>query len=767
MSLQTSFDSFSSSITNLGTAVKKIADNVKDTKDNLVSHSHGDSLVFNSTDNTLTYTKTDGTTQSISLVKYLDNNTAALSGATYDAANKQLVFTREDSTTFNVDTSVFFDDTNLVNSVNGQTGAVTLTAVDVQAVATSAVGASGGVASLGSDGKVPAVQLPSLDYIPTNQKGVADGVASLDSSGKVPATQLPDTINVSGGSVDVFPVFTVTGSTIAVSGISTSFTFNATTALANTTIAKFSYSVNGGSLVDVTATNGSASANVTFTGVVGEFKTLEVYAVDSIGNKSSPESVSVELINAGVSMPTITSPADGAVNQNETVTVTSSAFSWIGISDTHASSTWQIATNSSFTSIVGQVVNSTTNKTSWTTPALTVSTTYYVRVLYTGTTNGSSSYSAPISFTTASQFNVISGVQWNPSSDTYTRTGEGTTNNAHIAVASQMKRCVLQSNGVVAYYLHPTDSTKKADGTAADLTGATGNVMVEIPKFYYKYEWTGTAHHYSIATRPAAGYVVHPAFIRSGVEVNYRYYNAYNPRDNGTKLISASGLYPTASLTRAQFRTKAAANGAGWSLVDWNLYFATQLLFIVEYANLNAQTAIGAGRTSLSGGSWANGSYYALSGLSNSKGNGTFNVSNGGSSYSTDYMTYRGIEHWFGHLWKFVDGVNVSERNYYVNNKPSTFADDVFTGDYVLKGTAGSTSGYISNFAQDGDGMFPTTVTGSSTTHAADYYYQSTGNRVVCFGGTALGGASAGPFFLAANNSASSAAADVSAGLSY
>ena len=130
-------------------------------------------------------------------------------------------------------------------------------------------------------------------------------------------------------------------------------------------------------------------------------------------------------------------------------------------------------------------------------------------------------------------------------------------------------------------------------------------------------------------------------------------------------------------------------------------------------------------------------------------------------------MTYRGIEHWFGHLWKFVDGVNVSERNYYVNNKPSTFADDVFTGDYVLKGTAGSTSGYISNFAQDGDGMFPTTVTGSSTTHAADYYYQSTGNRVVFFGSHATHGANAGPFCLHASYSASSANASFSAGLSY
>lgn len=57
-------------------------------------------------------------------------------------------------------------------------------------IPTSQKGAASGVASLGSDGKVPSGQLPSMNYIPTAQKGVASGVASLDSSGKVPSSQL-------------------------------------------------------------------------------------------------------------------------------------------------------------------------------------------------------------------------------------------------------------------------------------------------------------------------------------------------------------------------------------------------------------------------------------------------------------------------------------------------------------------------------------------------------------------------------------------------
>ena len=59
-------------------------------------------------------------------------------------------------------------------------------------IPTSQKGAAGGVASLGSDGKVPGAQLPSLDYIPTSQKGAANGVASLGANGKVPSAQLPE-----------------------------------------------------------------------------------------------------------------------------------------------------------------------------------------------------------------------------------------------------------------------------------------------------------------------------------------------------------------------------------------------------------------------------------------------------------------------------------------------------------------------------------------------------------------------------------------------
>ena len=83
-----------------------------------------------------------------------------------------------------------------VTSFNSRTGAITPQAGDytaemVGAVSEEDVGVANGVAELDSTGKVPASQLPSMDYIPTSEKGANSGVATLDASGKLTATQKP------------------------------------------------------------------------------------------------------------------------------------------------------------------------------------------------------------------------------------------------------------------------------------------------------------------------------------------------------------------------------------------------------------------------------------------------------------------------------------------------------------------------------------------------------------------------------------------------
>ena len=112
-------------------------------------------------------------------------------------------------------------------------------------------------------------------------------------------------------------------------------------------------------------------------------------------------------VGPSIATPSITSPSDSATDIGETPTITSSAFSVTnGGSDTHASSDWQIASDSGFSTVVVESLDDASNLESWTVPSgnLSTSTTYYVRVRHAGTTYGDSGWSSGVSFTTAASF---------------------------------------------------------------------------------------------------------------------------------------------------------------------------------------------------------------------------------------------------------------------------------------------------------------------------------------------------------------------------
>jgi len=378
------------------------------------------------------------------------------------------------------------------------------------------------------------------------------------------------------------------------------------------------------------------------------------------------------------------------------------------------------------------------------------------------------------------------GISWDESnsSPTCTRTGDTTgqptgqsLSDAYLPIQSSMKRCVINDSGAVQYYLCSTDSTLKEDcSTPANLDGTDGQVMVEIPKFYYSYDYTGTTHSWSISLAQQAGMSLHPAFNKNGSEVDYRYIGAYegsmyddslsqmvpaasivsNMYASGDKLcsVTASGIYPKTNETRAEYRSMATERGTGWRQQDYDLVSAIQLLYVIEYASWYSQSVIGAGRTNLSDGTWTAGSYIGVCGLSNLDGNGTNAVQNGGSSgYDTDYMTYRGIENFFGNVWKLVDGFNINDNIPYVSNTDTDFADDTTTNYTRLEdlGESGITlinsNGYQTTLEQIDRGFLPSAAGGYSSTYITDYYYQNSGWRVASLGGFAHHGGAAGFFF--------------------
>ena len=343
-----------------------------------------------------------------------------------------------------------------------------------------------------------------------------------------------------------------------------------------------------------------------------------------------------------------------------------------------------------------------------------------------------------------------------------------------------MRRCVLNTNGTVNYYLEANDSTLKADGvTGSVLDGTDGNVMVEIPKFYYKYNYnvtSGVVHEHTVSLVPIVGGTVHPAFIQNGVEKDYRYAPAYQGSDVGGKLMSVSGAYVKTDITRDAFRTLAEANGAGWHVYDWLLYEAAILLFVIEYGSLNLQSAFGEGRTCLTGGAWANSSYYGIHGNSNSDGNFSNNNQEGADSVTKVdadnaeadlvYMTYRGIENFWGNVYLFLDGINVNDNVVYLNDNPATFADDTTT-NYTQDVTMVAANGYSSELANSNKGFFPTAVAGSNSTHTGDYYAQNIGWRVVYVGGSAADGLYTGALHLRAYDASADDFVSVGSAVSF
>ncbi|MDZ7831621.1 MAG: hypothetical protein U5L07_07700 [Desulfobacterales bacterium] len=435
---------------------------------------------------------------------------------------------------------------------------------------------------------------------------------------------------------------------------------------------------------------------------------------------------------------------------------------------------------------------------------------------------------------------IAYGVRWDQANDTYTEgiIDSGTFIGQDVTtfpVQEQMRRCVLQDSGTVNYYLGASDSTKKANGDAATLDGTDGQVMVEIPDFYYVQAQYSDYRYFFVAdgpftlTLPDSSEVeasLHPAFTKAGASVDYRYVGAYqaNIYDDSAsgyvggdvgwdtandQMASVSGVLPAVDFDRGDGRTLAENRGSGWHQLDANLWAAVNLLYVTEYADLNAQDKIGAGITDYA--AWPGGPQ-ALGGNSNGIGNATGNdtwavnkwsaetayslgdecipdASQTGYTYrvtsagttgateptwpttlgntvvdgavtwecvrTTQYMSYRGIENWYGHIWQFIDAANIHNSaangsRLYTCGNYENYADDTDT-NYTLAGSLAESDGYITDVV-DAVGFWPVSTGGGSATYLCDYYYTfydsdaDSGWRVAPFGGYVYYGAPAGPF---------------------
>lgn len=334
---------------------------------------------------------------------------------------------------------------------------------------------------------------------------------------------------------------------------------------------------------------------------------------------------------------------------------------------------------------------------------------------------------------------------------------------------SKMRRCNLTDDGVVvAYY-----------GDAAfSETGSNGQVMVEIPKFYYKTvpvaytvsngDVVPTKIQYWISDAPLEGYSLHPAFIRNGQEIDYIYLGAYEASvydasaakyvsdfafDSANDILgSVKGLKPVsgknATFTRAIARSMARRRGDGWEQQDFLSTSAVQLLMLIELGTFDTQTSVGEGvSTKTDDGS---NNMAENTGYTSSLGNKSGNIATSSSSYKA--VTYRGIENLWGNIWVWIDGINIQNSSLgYPWIADHGFADDVATEPYHrINGKIPNANGYIDKLIYDGSNdfaMLPSSSSGASNTPVYDYTWQnvaSSSMTVARLGGYWINGSSCG-----------------------
>lgn len=291
-------------------------------------------------------------------------------------------------------------------------------------------------------------------------------------------------------------------------------------------------------------------------------------------------------------------------------------------------------------------------------------------------------------------------------------------------VYSNINRCNVSDDGAINAFYGDNDYIEE---------GSNGQVMVYIPKFYYRFTPITLQSvdriiegKWEISDAPQSGFKLHPAFYdAAGNEIDYFLYGAFEAvcqKEDGSyvatinpsyKLSSIGGnLYKPSTGSRNLARIAATQRGAGWYANGIKQLSAIQMLMGVEFG-FNSQKTIGNGNT--------NNSVILNCGTT------TGNITSGSTTDYTTAVNYRGIENLWGNTYQMVDGINVLNSNMYICNNYN-FVDDTSTGYSQLGFSAPSSSSYINMFgytSNDDWCLLPIRIGGTASYAIGDYFDKS------------------------------------------
>jgi len=313
--------------------------------------------------------------------------------------------------------------------------------------------------------------------------------------------------------------------------------------------------------------------------------------------------------------------------------------------------------------------------------------------------------------------------------------------------------CILL-NGVEGVKLNPNDFTKDINGNTVNLaSAAVGDVMVAFSRMGLKISTSGNIVTIKMTDNPDDATFEYNAHTRGTTRKEKFYLGAYKGFLDSSKLRSWSGKTPTATQTRAVFRTQAQANGAGYDQSGFYQLIFRQCMYLLKYKNLDSQTALGRGYVD-------DNSAAIATGGTNAKG------MDFGEATGKLQMKLFGIEDFWGNIYEWIDGIwSDGSRNIWTGSDAFNDGTTGYTNNG--QGATANIRNYMS--APQGNtktGFIAKTVTGSATTYFCDYAYLSA-SCVACFGGIWANASDAGAFLLHVDNAASNSTASIAARLMY
>ena len=368
----------------------------------------------------------------------------------------------------------------------------------------------------------------------------------------------------------------------------------------------------------------------------------------------------------------------------------------------------------------------------------------------------------------------VYGVEWNVNQTSSDVTRIGIPELHRTLPCHQLRGCLLADNGTVNGYL------PQNDWTSATRDGSKGQVMVEIPEMWMKFEVDGDMRRVLLSPVAIGGFKHYQKRYVSAYEAtvqrstnklasvvntteDYRGGDGETQYDGTEKTMLGK---PRTALSQLAFQTSARNRfpNLAWNMYVYDVHCQLTWLFVVEYATLDSQKTynaeltadgyhqggLGSGATTMR--SWSerttvnNNSSLLNCGATDSLGNNTGVVSASVDNLTINVIRYRGIENPFGHLDKICIGVASNNLfGVWASDNPSDFSNLYRDANY--KGETPKKSTYISDIIFN-EGVISPKLSTKSTQIFKDYFNNSERDTyfIFCVGGRADSQGGAGLF---------------------